>query len=164
MKKAVIDHSESLLEREVTGLGVFVGEFVHSLDIKKRFTIPSVWRAQAGTPKSLYILPDFYHKCLNVFPAGEMGRKLEKLRRQSMTDQKAMDFASVLGAASDLVPWDTQGRIRIKDKLLNFANIKDRVVLVGALDKFQLWTPEARPETGEIDQKALIEAGRYIDF
>ena len=159
-----MDNSDTLSENEIGGVGVFVGEFTHSLDSKKRLTIPSVWRIQVGTPKSLYILPDFHRKCLNVFPAAEMARKLEKLRRQSMTDKKAMDFASELGAASDLVPWDSQGRIRINDKLLNFAGINDDVVLTGALDKFRLWNPKDRPNVGEIDQKSLTEAGIYMDF
>lgn len=159
-----MEKEDKILEKEVSGLGVFVGEFTHSLDPKKRLTIPSVWRAQVGAPKSLYVFPDFYRKCLNVFPAGEMARKLEKIRRQSMTDRKATEFASVLGSASDLVPWDSQGRIRIKDKLLRFAGLVDQVVLIGALDKFQLWNPDDRPDVGEIDQESLKEAGRYVDF
>ena len=60
--------------------------------------------------------------------------------------------------------WDAQGRIRIKDKLLEFAELRDQVVLAGALDKFQLWSPENRPDSGEIDQGSLVEAGRYVDF
>ena len=44
----------------MSGQGIFVGRFTHSLDPKKRLTIPAVWRAQVGTPKSLYVLPDFH--------------------------------------------------------------------------------------------------------
>ena len=153
-----------VLEDEVQGLGMFVGEYTHSLDPKKRLTIPSVWRAQVGRPKTLYVLPDFHERCLNVFPAAEMSRKLEKLRRHSMADREAMRFASTLGGSSDVVPWDSQGRIRIKDKLLRFAELEDQVVLVGALDKFQLWNPRNRPDTGEVDQVNLSKAGRYVDF
>lgn len=152
------------LEDEIQGVAMFVGEFTHALDPKRRITIPAVWRAQVGTPKSLYVLPDFHARCLNVFPAGEMARKLDRIRRHSLADRKAMQFASILGSASDLVPWDTQGRIRIKDKLLAFAGLRDQVVMIGALDKFQLWSPDNRPDIGEIDQGALAEAGRYVDF
>ena len=159
-----MDQESIVLEQEVQGLGMFVGDFTHSLDPKKRLTIPSVWRALVGDPKSLYVLPDFHSKCLNVFPAGAMFRKLEKIRQHSLSDKKAMHFASVLGAASDLVPWDRQGRIRIKDKLLNFAGLDDQVVLVGALDKFQLWNAGDVSEVNEIDQAGLAEAGRYVDF
>jgi MraZ protein len=159
-----MEGADVILEREMSGLGVFVGDFTHTLDPKKRLTIPSVWRAQVGEPMSLFVLPDFYHKCLNVFPASVMREKLEKIRRHSMSDKRAMEFARVLGAASDLVPWDNQGRIRIKDKLLEFAGLSERVALVGALDKFQLWDPEKRPDSGEIDQESLAEAGKYVNF
>jgi MraZ protein len=143
---------------------VFVGVYLHTLDPKKRLTIPSEWRAQAGDRKVLYVLPDFDNQCLNVYPAEEMEHRIEKIRRHSMTDSKAMEFSATLGGSSDVVLWDAQGRIRIKDRLLAFAGILDQVVLVGALDKFQLWTPEKRPEAEGIDQKRLREAGRYVDF
>lgn len=143
---------------------MFVSEFMHSLDPKKRLTIPAVWRAQVGDPQSLFVMPDFHEKCLNVFPAAEMSRKLEKLRRHSMADRKAMEFARVLGSSSDLVSWDSQGRIRIKDKLLAFAQITDKVQMIGALDKFQLWNPELREASEEVDQVKLVEAGLYVDF
>jgi MraZ protein len=143
---------------------MFVSDFMHSLDPKKRLTIPAVWRAQVGEPQSLFVMPDFHEKCLNVFPAGEMARKLEKLRRHSMADRKAMEFSRVLGASSDLVSWDSQGRIRIKDKLLEFAQITSKVQMIGALDKFQLWNPELRKASDEVDQAKLVEAGLYVDF
>jgi MraZ protein len=152
------------LEDEIVGLRMFVGEYVHNLDPKKRLTIPSVWRAQIGTPKSVYVLPDFHHHCLNVFPAGEMAHRLEKLRRHSMADRQARQFARVLGEASDLLAWDSQGRIRIKDRLLKFAGLEERVVMVGALDRFELWNPDHREEAGALDQERLEEAARYVGF
>lgn len=159
-----MSEGDMVLGEEAGGIGVFFGDYVHSLDPKKRLTIPSEWRVQVGLPKRLFVLPDFHHKCLNVFPASVISEKIEKLRRHSLSDTKAMDFARILGGASDMVSWDSQGRIRIKDKLLAFAGLIDQVVLVGALDKFQLWNPDNCPDSGEIDQSRLSEAGRYIDF
>lgn len=143
---------------------MFVGDFLHALDPKKRLTIPAVWRAQVGVPKGLFVLPDFHERCLNVLPAAEMERKLEKIRRHSMSDRKAMEFTRTLGAASDLVSWDTQGRVRIKDKLLAFAGITDQVKMIGAMNRFQLWNPENLVDSGEIDQARLEEIGQYVDF
>ena len=99
-----------------------------------------------------------------MFPASEMARKLDRIRRHSMADRKAMEFARTLGSSAGLVSWDSQGRIRIKDKLLNFAGIDDQVQMVGALDKFQLWNPELRVDSGDVDQGKLVEAGLYVDF
>lgn len=160
----VVDQDNTELVEAIGGIGMFVGEFQHSLDPKKRLTIPSVWRVQVGDPKSLFVLPDFHERCLNVLPAAEMARKLEKIRRHSLADRKVMEFTRTLGAAADLVSWDTQGRVRIKDKLLLFAGITEQVLMVGAMDKFQLWNPDFRKDSGEVDQGRLVEAGLYVDF
>jgi MraZ protein len=159
-----VEQDSPILAGAVTGIGMFVGDFTHSLDPKKRLTIPAVWRSQVGEPQSLFVLPDFHEQCLNVFPASEMARKLERIRRHSMADRKAMEFARTLGSSADLVSWDTQGRIRIKDKLLDFAGITGQVQMIGALDKFQLWNPDLREDTVSVDQAKLVEAGLYVDF
>lgn len=144
-------------------IGLFVGIFVHSLDPKKRITVPAQWREQAGCP-SVLVMPDFHYKCLNIYPAVEMNRRLERLRRHSLSDRKAMEFSVILGASSELVSWDVQGRIRIRDSLLNFAEIKSQVVLIGAMDKIQLWAYEKCPHIELIDQEKLKEISRYVDF
>ena len=160
----IVEGDNSILVGEMGGLRMFVGDFLHSLDPKRRLTIPAVWRSQAGEPKSLFVMPDFHSRCLNVFPASEMAMKLEKLRSHSMADKKAMEFARALGSASDLVSWDGQGRIRIQDKLLRFANLTDQIRMIGALNKFQIWNPADYKEPDEIDQVGLAEAGSYVNF
>jgi MraZ protein len=159
-----VDLENPILEKEIQGLPLFVGDFLHCPDLKRRISIPSRWRIQVGDPKSLFVLPDFHVKCLNLFPAAEMAFKLDVLRRQSLSDERAMEFARIVGENSDVVSWDTQGRIRIKDKLLDFAEIQDQVALVGAMTKIQVWNPKNRPDSGKIDQARLKEAGAYVGF
>jgi len=159
-----MDEVNPVLEHEIKGQGVFVSHFTHSLDPKKRLTIPSEWRAQIGSPRSLYVLPDVQQKCLCIFPSGEMTRRLEKFRHHSIADSKARQFARVLASQSDLVSWDSQGRIRIKDSLLDSADLVDQVVLVGAFDRFELWNPEVFEEAGGMDQAGIREAAKYVGF
>ena len=144
--------------------GLFVSNFTHSLDPKKRLTIPSDWREQVGDPSALYVLPDMHESCLIAFPAREMAFRLAKMRRHSIADRKARAFARVLAAQSELVAWDSQGRIRIKDDLLNFAGLTDKVVLVGAFDSFELWSPESLDAAGGMDRDKLQDAARYVGF
>jgi MraZ protein len=150
------------IEKEITGQGVFVGRYVHSLDNKKRLTIPSVWRAQIGDPKGLYVLPDIQHVCLLVFPAAEMVRRLQKMRNYSMADDTARRFARVLASQSDILSWDSQGRIRIKDELLAFAELVDEVVLAGAFDRFELWSPDKIGAEGTVQRAELLDAAKYV--
>ena len=161
MEKDVIERPEPVL-----GSGGFASSFLHALDPKKRLTIPAIWRAEVGEPKSLYVLPGLNdEKCLYVYPAREMARRLDKFRKISISDRKARLFARVLASSSDLVAWDSQGRIRVKDDLLAHARITDQVKLVGAWDRFELWSPSLWQEnTGKLDAATLDEAVRYVDF
>ena len=93
-----------------------------------------------------------------------MAFRLEKMRRQSIADRKARGFARVLASQSELVAWDSQGRIRIKDDLLNFAGLTDKVVLVGAFDSFELWSPASLDAAGGMDRDKLQDAARYVGF
>jgi len=150
----------------VLGSGGFTSSFLHSLDPKKRLTIPSVWRVEVGAPKSLYVLPGLNsEKCLYVYPAREMAKRLDKFRKIGIGDKKARIFARILASSSDLVTWDSQGRIRIKDELLACAKINDQVKLVGAFDRFELWSPELwKQASASVDATTMDEAVRYLDF
>ncbi len=143
---------------------VFVGTYTHALDPKKRLTIPSTWRDRLKGSESLYVLPDVKEKCLCVFPAQEMVRRLESIGHHSIADPKARQFARVLASRSDLVSWDSQGRIRIKDELLDYASVKERAVLVGNFRFFEVWAPEALKDFDLVEQAELADAVRYVGF
>ena len=149
----------------LAGLGVFVNTFTHSLDDKKRLTIPSDWRELAGEPRCLIVLPGVNEPCLSVYPAREMNRRTEKIRNLSIADEQGRRFLRTLASRSDLVPWDAQGRIRIKDELLVFAGLKDEVKLVGAFECFELWSPEKwKQQDSSVTPSGWGEAARYVGF
>ncbi len=150
---------------DMAGQGVFVNTYTHSLDSKKRLTIPSDWRELVGVPRRLFVLPGVNDKCLCVYPAREMTRRLEKLRNLSIADEKGRQFARTLASRADLVPWDSQGRIRIKDELLAYGELVNQVVLNGTFDGFELWNPDQwKEKVGTVDQAKLGDAARYVGF
>lgn len=150
--------------KEQATLGAFVSSYLHALDPKKRLTIPSVWRDRVGSPPGLYILPGLHDdKCLYVFPAREIAQRLEKIRTIGIGDKKARAFTRIFASQSDLIPeWDIQGRIRIKDELLDYAKLTEQVQMVGALDHFQLWNPELWKSVSVLDSTSMEDAMRYI--
>jgi MraZ protein len=146
--------------------GVFVGNFLHTLDPKRRLTIPSQWREQVGCPEQVYVLPGIDLPCLSVFPAREMARRLERIRGLSIGDGKGRNFMRTLASRSELLPWDAQGRIRVKDELLDYAGLKSDVVLIGAFECFELWSPEKWKLHQESSDTSTSwgEAARYVGF
>jgi MraZ protein len=143
---------------------LLVGRFDHALDPKKRFTIPAGWRDLMGAPAYVYIMPDPRDKCLNLLPPAEMEGRLEKLRQRALFDKGAGTALRVLGENSEQVMLDVQGRIRIKDRLLKFALLDEKVVMVGALNRVQLWSPSLLPEEESVDQAKLAEACDVLNF
>lgn len=145
--------------------GVFVNTYVHSLDPKKRLTVPSDWRELVGVPRKLLVLPGIKEKCLCVYPAREMVPRMEKLRKLSIADEKGRRLARTLASLSDLAPWDSQGRVRIKDSLLEYAGLKNQVVLAGTFDGFELWNPDNWSTAVDVtDLGELEEAAKYVGF
>ena len=128
-----------------------IGEAVHSLDPKKRLTIPSAWRAAMGNPAYLYVLPDRNGQCLDILPKAEMDVMLAKLRQKALFDPALNKAAMAIGRVSEMLPLDVQGRIRICDKLLQFANLTTTVVMVGSVRMIKLWDPARLKPTDKVD-------------
>ncbi len=147
------------------GQGSFVNNFTHALDAKKRLTIPSEWREAVGMPQSVIVMPSVNDPCLCVYPAREMSRRMEKFRNVSIADRQARHFARMLASRSNLLPWDAQGRIRVSDDLLRFAELEGEVVLVGGFDCFELWSPKRWNALMQSEtQSSLGEAARSLGF
>ena len=144
--------------------GALVGRHDHALDPKKRFTIPSEWRALMGNPQYVYVMPDPKERCLNLVPVAEMEVRLAKLREKSLFDPAANRALQTIGSVSELPTLDIQGRIRISDKLLQFANLTTTVAMLGSVRMVKLWDPKALAPAETIDQEALASALESVEF
>ena len=137
---------------------VLVGQIVHNLDPKKRLTIPSEWRDDLGDTGFVYVMSDPFEKCLDLVPQAEMEARLEKLRQKALFDPALGRALQTIGANSEKLAFDVQGRIRICDRLLRFANLTTTVAMVGAVRMIKLWDPAALAPEAEVDQGALRDA------
>ncbi len=152
------------LEQEVSGRPSFHGRYTHSLDSKRRLTIPSAWRAMVKDPRCLYVLPDFTRPYLRVFPGVEWTRRLDRIRDLPISDDDAREFVRRMGMSSEILVWDVQGRIRVSDELLAFAGLSDQVILIGAVDTFELWSPENIGDQLTINMAGIRETAKAYGF
>ncbi len=144
------------------GPGFLVGRFDHALDPKRRLTVPAGWRDLMGAPPYMYVFPDPHAKCLSLISPAELEGRLEKLRQRALFDKTLGPALRILGENAEQVMLDVQGRIRIRDRLLAFANLNDTVVMIGSVNRIQLWSPALAPEEETIDQAALAEANAVL--
>ena len=147
------------------GQKLFCNVFTHNLDAKRRLTIPSDWRELVGQPQKIFVLQGLdVTPHLRALPAYEMARRLEKLQGVSLSDTAAQEHIRTLTSRSDLVPWDAQGRIRIKEDLLASVGLKGEVMLVGAMDHFELWSTEKWKQRSSVSTAELAAATRAVGF
>ena len=155
---------QSVAESTGAGKSGFVGRYDHALDPKKRFTIPSEWRDLMGDPEFVYVMPDPTDRCVNIIPMVEWEARMEELRKKALFDPALRPVLQKIGANSEMPALDVQGRIRISDKLLQFANLTTTVAMLGAVRMIQLWDPAALPPANEVDQASLREALALAGF
>jgi division/cell wall cluster transcriptional repressor MraZ len=130
-----------------------MGRHDYALDPKKRVTIPSEWRATMG--KTVYVMPDRREKCLNLYSKEEMDIFLDQLRQKALLDPALNKVLAKIGALSQQLSLDVQGRIRICDKLLQFANLTTTVAMVGSVRMIKLYDPAVLGPADEVDVAEL---------
>ena len=140
-----------------------VGRFDHALDPKRRLTIPSVWRKAMGNPDFVYAMPDREQRCVNLMPKAEMDVLLGKIRERALFDPALNRVFQVIGSMSEQLDLDVQGRIRVSDKLLQYANLTTTVAMVGSLRMIKLWDPAVLSPADDVNASeldaALLAAG-----
>jgi len=119
---------------------VFVGTFRHAVDDKNRVAIPAKWRAAARGLQEFYVLPDPTN-CLVVLPASAMEKMLERVDDISIGEYKRRNVLRIISSGAHSTPCDNQGRVGLTEDLLKHAGIEKEAVLVGVLNKFEIWSP-----------------------
>ena len=133
---------------------VFSGTFRHTLDGKHRVTIPARWRK--GEQDEVYLMPSSDNKYLYALPPTEFQRVHEKLSSDSrISAADRVQFARYYFSRALHCVVDRQGRLLITDDFLRAAGLVGEVLLVGAFDRFEIWSPE------RWDNAAVAEANTF---
>ena len=133
---------------------MFVGMFEHSLDDKGRVVLPSVFRPHLVNHGFL----SQYDQCLGLWtPEGfdEVAQRLTDKVRAGEASQLALRAFS---ANAHQVKLDSQGRIGIPERLRAFAGLERDVVVIGALDRIELWDAGQWHELQDSSDQSLTRA------
>jgi len=107
---------------------MLIGEYLHTLDSKKRLSLPAKFRKEVGKK---VVITRGLDACLFYVPTKTweaIAEKLEKLPF-GQSDTRGMSRFILAGAVETDV--DGAGRILVPDFLKEFADLRSRVVLAG---------------------------------
>ncbi len=119
---------------------MLIGEYTHTIDSKKRVSLPTKFRSVMGKK---IIMTKGTDNCVYVYPMSEWKKVSAKLSSLLMgpTDQRKFKRLMTTGAAEISV--DSIGRVLIPDFLKIFAKLKTRVVFTGVGDHIEVWDEKA---------------------
>jgi MraZ protein len=140
---------------------LFVGTFRHAVDDKNRVAIPAKWRAAGKGSREFFILPD-PKACMVVVPAATMRKMAERADDISIGEYQRRDALRMITSRSHVTTCDKQGRIGLTEELLRLAGIQDEAVLVGVLNKFEIWSPAGWEQFNRSELPNFAEAAKQL--
>ena len=135
----------------------FLGTHAHTIDEKGRLTLPAKWRDQMTDG---VMITRGLDRCLFVFPKNKFDVVLERLVELPFEIADARNWVRYVAGNADEAEFDKQGRILISQNLRNFASLNGEVVVVGALDRIEVWNPE---KYAEIDKSVETNANALAE-
>jgi MraZ protein len=138
---------------------VFAGEFKHTIDEKNRLVIPAKFRAfitDEGDRKGFFILasPIQTEHCLRLYTMSGWGQVTKQLMRNADGAKDPSRYLRFFSSRAEFAPIDSQSRIVVPQKLIEYAGLKDDVLMVGNVQWIEVWNQnEYRAATESLDEE-----------
>ena len=139
--------------------------YQHGVDDKRRVQIPAKWRpAKSGTELTLVLWPKAKEgPCLRVFPPEQMAKLVREVNAMPNSDSNKVVLKRFIGSESVQVALDKAGRICLPEKMARDAGLGEEAVLVGLLDRFEIWSPERYEKVKASDAIMAQEAFKLME-
>lgn len=118
----------------------YLGSFQHQIDEKGRLSLPAQFRRE--NPDQTLVLVHVFPNALTLYPEDSWAEVERRLREMMRLNPAARSY--VLGVTANAVETspDKQGRILIPQRLQDAVGIAGPTLIVGAIDRIELWNPE----------------------
>lgn len=137
----------------------------HGVDDKRRVQIPSKWRpARASIEFTLMLWPKSNEgPCLRVLPPDQMAELMSDIDAMPNSDPNKVVLKRFIGSESVQVTVDKGGRICLPEPMAKAADIRDEAMLVGLLDRFEIWNPGRYERVRSSDAVMAQEAFKLME-
>lgn len=143
---------------------IFNSTFERDLDQKHRLQIPAKWQSD---DESLELTAIIWPKhqagtCLRVLTPEKFEKMIAEIEAKPNTDPHKDVLRRFVGGNSEQLTVDKSCRITLPEHMARAAGIKDKAVLVGMLESFEIWSPERRKHVEAADLVHQAKAFEYM--
>jgi MraZ protein len=115
---------------------MFIGEYFHTIDTKRRLAIPAKFRKDLGQKA---VLTRGLDNSLYLYPLNEWKKLAEKLAHLPISRSDSRAFVRLMLAGAMDVSLDRLGRILIPDYLKDYAGLGKKAVVAGLYNRIEIW-------------------------
>ena len=115
---------------------MFIGEYIYSIDEKKRLAVPAKFRQLLGRQA---VITRGLDNCLFLYPTKEWKVLAQKLSKLPLSQSDARGFARLMLTGAMDSRLDNLGRILIPDFLKEYAQLKKKIVIAGVYTRIEIW-------------------------
>jgi MraZ protein len=115
---------------------MLIGEYEHSLDEKKRVSLPKSFRAAMGKK---VVMTRGLDNCLFIYPQKNWEKVASRLQELSFTQADTRGFNRFILSGAVELEVDGAGRILIPEHHKQFAGLRRSVVFAGVSDRVEVW-------------------------
>lgn len=133
---------------------LLIGEYEHSIDTKGRLIMPSKLKEDIGEK---FVVTKGLDGCLFVYSEKEWKTFEEKLRTFPLTNKDARALIRFFLAGAMECEIDKQGRFLIPGNLREFAGLEKEVIVIGVLNKIEIWSKDKWLKYSEEENKSADE-------
>lgn len=133
---------------------MLIGQFQHTIDVKKRLALPVKFRAELGLK---VVVTKGVENCLVVYTEKEWEVMSAKLANLPISQGEARSFTRHLLASAMEVELDKLGRILLPDYLKEYAGLEKNVVVCGLSNRLEVWDEKKWQAYSENAEKGVEE-------
>jgi MraZ protein len=138
---------------------VFLGTHTPKLDEKGRLILPAKFREELAEGLVITRAQD---RCLAIYPMATFVEMTKSISAAPTSVKQVRDFQRMLAAgASDEKP-DKQGRITIPQQLRTYAGLQSSVVVVGAINRVEVWDVAAWEDYSSEQESTFAEMNEEV--
>lgn len=115
---------------------MLIGQYGHTIDDKKRLSVPSKWRKLFG---KTIVATRGLDACLFLYTTKEWEIIASKLSSGSLGSKDSRDLNRFFLSGAVEIEIDKAGRILLPEYLKEFANLKDKVIFAGLYSRVEIW-------------------------
>ncbi len=115
---------------------MFIGEYQHSIDPKKRLALPSKFRGELGTR---VVLTRGLDGALIIYPMKVWEELAQKLGSLPIGETGKRSFTRLMLSGASDIDLDSQGRILLPEYLKEAAKLGKDVTVVGLYNRLEIW-------------------------